>query len=151
MRGYTERSDVQIAKKTTTPSLADRLRAIGIVVPDQVKAARMKEAMRLGLKVTASDRRIRFAYWHKLVALMNTRIYVVYDSAMYDGDSRDYGGKMPDSIRADAESGGALSGVRVEVHAMYEDPWLVIADEHESLIIHGWYRDPRTREQVIVL
>ncbi len=41
--------------------------------------------------------------------------------------------------------------VRLEVHATFDDPWLIARDHNGSVILHGWLRKNREANSVLVL
>lgn len=132
-------------------SLAARIAGIGIQLPDQQEALRMMEVTRLGLAPIASRVLVeRVGIWRRLFKLR----YTVFGVEEFNGEPRLYGnngGKMPEAAKADAKKiKDLLPEVVLEVHAMYDDPWLLALSGSERVIVRGWYREDRFSEPRII-
>jgi hypothetical protein len=140
------------ARSSTTLTLKERLADIGVIIPDQAEAERAKEALRLGLPHTTPAWRIRIAWFRKLRALMNATSYYEFEWQQFKTDAyRDWGGMPPPAIRAEIEIiQQRLPHVSVSIHALHEDPWVVVSDGQETVLVRGWYRDPKTYNVITI-
>jgi hypothetical protein len=126
--------------------LATVLAAIGINVPDQIKVKRMMEAIRLGLRPTATQRRIDWASWRRRQAFDRNIHWAQYD---YDAYLRGMNHPLllenvhvPDVVRADADRiKQAIPTVELHVHALKKDPWLECRLGKKSCFVRGWMGD----------
>lgn len=141
------------AARLKAASLAERLEAIGIVVPDQAQAERMKHAMLLGLPLGSSWFRMRYAYLRKIAVTFNATMYREFQWDEFCKDTwRNYGGYPPAVVHETSEKVARfLPDVQRLVHATHDDPWLVVSDGNESVILHGWFRARRGDDAHLVL
>lgn len=117
-------------------SLVHRLEKAGIKVPDQAEARRMMEAARLGLPLTATQRRIDMAWFRRLT---HPRWKQFTLEQFTDPNVRYYYGGMPHHVSVQiSRIRAAIPGEQLYVNAKVEDPWLVTKD---GTILLGWVND----------
>ncbi len=152
-------SEVAARLRPATPqmSLESKIRSLGIPIPNQSKMLQMMEAARIGLPPTASALRIRIAWYRR----WKSEDYTVfaYDKFVECDPSNNYGsiayvwGGMPPEvvdkhvklIRANYPE------IDHEVPAKKDDPWHVLVDGDERLVLHGWMRSgPHEKVELIV-
>lgn len=138
-------SDRRKIRGVSTSLLETRLKAFGINVPDQVRAAHLMKASQHGYSPFDPPHQ----RWSWLLWLLGpgTR-YEVFSVAVHCTIAHEWGGLMPEQVRRTVEGVKEYCpDVVLEVHAHRDDPWLVARSGDESLILHGWYR-PNDRAEV---
>ncbi len=114
-----------------TQTVAEKLSVAGFL-PDQANARRMMEASRLSLPLTATARRIRWA-WIKRIIASNWREFTLEEHVGMLAVN--FGGAMPREL---VERVGSIQKIvpeaEIRIHASYTDPWITV----DGLIVGGW-------------
>lgn len=128
-------------------TLKDKLSAIGITVPDQVKVKQMMSAIRIGLPPNASRLRIASAFLRMYRAEKDDVRWAVYaydryispqEPSTYMLEQR----SVPAIVREEvARIRQAIPGAKIRVYALARDPWLEVSHHDERYFIRGWDGD----------
>lgn len=127
-------------------TLRESLETAGITIPDQVLVRRMMEATRLRLWATASERRIRCA-WYRRATRPAWRQFAwrYYTTACYPPQplltlKSMWGGEIPVEITSRVgRIQKLLPEAKITVYASLTDPWIEVSREgDEPLIMGGW-------------
>jgi hypothetical protein len=131
-------------------TLAEKITALGITVPDQKRAAYLMEVNRLGLEdgvskwwLKVSPRRLFAPTWAGLDYTYFERV----------GHADYQAPRVPDTVQATARKiREKMPNARLAVLAKYSDPWLKVIDDdsHESLILAGWDYDRQAEVRILL-
>ncbi len=137
------------AQKLATPvailpdgelSLAQRLQAAGIMVPDQKRARHVMEACRLGFEPDVSPWRMRAAFFRQIFYQWMPFGYDEYYADL-STQTNWGGGSLPQTARELADKvRKAVPEVELTIYAKYTDPWLCgrLPGDAQELIFIGW-------------
>lgn len=121
---------------STHPTLADRLRALHIVVPDQDRVRHMMDAIRVGAPIGSSWLRRRL-YGLRLPRPGRWEVFE-YRHFLHNRGF-EYGGGVPPSVQQEAARiREHLPDAKLRVHATYADPVLEVILGSERVFTRGW-------------
>lgn len=143
----TQKQRLHALAETRKLTLAERLKAIGIGVPDQDKVRNMMEAIRIGLSPYAPQWRVRWA-WNRRkgagIAMMfwSTHSYDDFLAGKFRAHLLREEASVPVGVQNDAEHiRAAIPEAVLVVCALQSDPWLMVSLGGESLFVRGWIGD----------
>lgn len=129
-------SRVTVLQADENRTLADRLRALGIVVPDQDRVRHMMDAIRVGAPVGSSWLRRRLYG----LRLPRPSQWEVFEYDYFNRCKTDsYGGAVPPSVQDEvARIRAHFPAAELRVHATYVDPVLEVIVGAERVFTRGW-------------